>query len=602
MVLARLRSLGLMWRFALVGATVGILVGAGIARYIESDLTDMVLRQTAARAIDQVELGAQGRFDPRDLEAPHTFDKTFRLALQLAPLEAQVNRKGSGLLRLHVIAPDGTIVYSDDMTALNMVVRPEDSPPLRTALAGEASESVSDLSSPRVARLREQGHDGALTVNVPFRIDGKVVGAYELYHDLQPVRAIRTRVWGAVTGGFVLLFLALLLVMRGAAAVIRRHRDERDRLVESAGEAAALRRMDAMKNELISVVNHELRTPLTSIVGFTELLLTRENSAARQRQFLELLHQEGVRLTTLVDEFLDLQRIESGRQKVVSAPIDLGTLLRRAVSAAEEHADRPIALEIHGKLPLVQADVDRVRQVMANLLSNANKYSPNGGEIRVEARECAGMVQISVADQGLGMPSEAMPRLFEKFFRIDNSDRRRIQGTGLGLAIVREIVQAHGGRAWAESPGLGAGSTFYVSLPVADTRHERADVLLVEDDAAYATLLESELSAQGLSIARAGTVEEGLEKLPGVQPRLVVLDLMLPGLRGEAFLWRLRELDGTAPTVVVVTMKELSAADERELLDLGAVAVIRKAAGVGREVARIVERGGVPTPTRGRVT
>src|SRR5688572_15684098 len=164
----------------------------------------MVLRQTAARAIDQVELGAQGRFDPRDLAAPHTFDKTFRLALQLAPLEAQINRKGSGLLRLHVIAPDGTIVYSDDMTALNMVVRPEESPPLRSALAGEATEAVSDLSAPRVARLREQGHDGALTVNVPFRIDGKVVGAYELYHDLQPVRAIRPRVWGAVAAGFAL--------------------------------------------------------------------------------------------------------------------------------------------------------------------------------------------------------------------------------------------------------------------------------------------------------------------------------------------------------------------------------------------------------------
>jgi signal transduction histidine kinase/CheY-like chemotaxis protein len=591
-VFARLRALGLLWRFALVGATVGILVAAGIARYIERDLTDMVLRQTAARAVDQVELGAQGRVDPRDLEAPHTFDKTFRLALQLAPLEAQVSREGSGLLRLHVIAPDGTIVYSDDMTALNMVVPPAESPALRSALAGEASEAVTELSAPRVARLREQGHRGALTVNVPLRIDGKVVGAYELYHDLGPVRAIRPRVWGAVMGGFALLFLALLLVTRGAAAAIRRHRDERDRLVESAGEAAALRRMDTMKNEMISVVNHELRTPLASIVGFTELLLTRENSAARQRQFLELLHQEGMRLTTMVDEFLDLQRIESGRQQIVPVPIDLGTLLRRAVSAAEEHADRPITLELHGKLPLVQADVDRVRQVMANLLSNANKYSPNGGAIRVEARECAGMVQVSVADQGLGIPAAAMPRLFEKFFRIDNSDRRRIQGTGLGLAIVKEIVVAHGGRAWAESPGLGAGATFYVTLPVADTRHERADVLLIEDDAAYATLLESELSGQGLSIARAGTVEEGLEKLAAVQPRLVVLDLLLPGLRGEAFLWRLRELDGTAPMVAVVTMKELSAAEERELRDLGAAAVIRKAAGVGREVARIVERGG----------
>ena len=591
-MLVRLRALSLLWHFALVGAIVGVLVGAGIAWYIERELTEVALRQTAARAADQVELGAQGRFDPRDLEAPHTFDKTFRLALQLAPLEAQVHRKGSGLLRVHVLASDGTIVYSDDLTALNMVVRPEDSPRLRAALAGEAGAAVSDLSSARAARLREQGHRGALAVNVPFRVDGRVVGAYELYHDLEPVQAIRPLVWGAVTGGFVLLFLALLLVMRGAAAVIRHQRAERDRLVESAGEAAALRRMDTIKNELISVVNHELRTPLASIVGFTELLLTRENPPKVQRQFLELLHQEGLRLNTLVDEFLDLQRIESGRQRIVPVPTDLGTVLRRAVAAAAENDDRPIVLDVQGTLPLVQADVDRFRQVMANLLSNANKYSPGGGEIRVEAREHEGMVQVSVVDHGLGIPAESMPRLFTKFFRIDNSDRRRIQGTGLGLAIVKEIVTAHGGHAWAESPGLGAGSTFHVTLPVADTRRERADVLLVEDDAAYATLLETELVAQGLSVARATTVEDGLDKLASVHPRLVVLDLLLPGLRGEAFLWRLREMDGAAPMVAIVTAKELSAAEEHELLDLGAVAVLRKAAGIGREVARIVEQEG----------
>jgi signal transduction histidine kinase/CheY-like chemotaxis protein len=599
-MLARVRALSLLWHFALVGATVGVLVGAGIAWYIERELTAMALRQTAARAVDQVELGAQGRFDPRDLEAPHTFDKTFRLALQLAPLEAQVHRKGSGLLRVHLLAPDGTIVYSDDLTTLNMVVRPEELPQLRVALDGEAGATVTDLSSQRAARLREQGHTGALRVNVPFRVDGQVVGAYELYHDLEPVQAIRPLVWGAVTAGFLLLFLALLLVMRGAAAVIRHQRAERDRLVESAGEAAALRRMDAIKNELISVVNHELRTPLASIIGFTELLLTRENPEKVQRQFLQLLHQEGLRLNRLVDEFLDLQRIESGRQKIVPVPTDLGTLLRRAVSAAEEHADRPIVLEVHGRLPLVQADVDRVRQVIANLLSNANKYSPAGGEIRVDARVYGEMVQISVADQGLGIPAEAMPRLFTKFFRIDNSDRRRIQGTGLGLAIVREIVTAHGGRVWAESAGLGAGSTFHLTLPVADARRERADVLLVEDDGAYATLLESELSAQGLLVSRATTVEDGLDKLAAVQPRLVVLDLGLPGLRGEAFLWRLRELDGPNPLVAVVTMKELSTIEERELLDLGAVAVIRKAAGIGREVARLVEQDALPTPAAPR--
>jgi two-component system phosphate regulon sensor histidine kinase PhoR len=181
-----------------------------------------------------------------------------------------------------------------------------------------------------------------------------------------------------------------------------------------------------------------------------------------------VLHQESVRLTSLVDEFLDLQRIETGRQQIVPVPTDLCWLLERAVASAGDDPKYPTTLEFDPTLHLVHADVDRVRQVLANLLSNAQKYSPEGGAIRVRATRQGEVACVSVADAGLGIPGDAMPRLFEKFFRIDNSDRRRIKGTGLGLAIVKEIVQAHGGRVWAESDGPGAGSTFSFTLPIAD--------------------------------------------------------------------------------------------------------------------------------------
>jgi signal transduction histidine kinase len=282
------------------------------------------------------------------------------------------------------------------------------------------------------------------------------------------VRAIRPLVWSTVSGGFALLFAALLLVVRGAARLIRRQQAERVRLIEQAAEAAALRRMDAVKNELISVVNHELRTPLASVVGFTELLHTRQLDERKRKQFIEVLHQESLRLTTLVDEFLDLQRIESGRQQVVPTATDLASLLERAIASTGDDPTYPTTLEVEPALPLVRADVERVRQVLANLLSNARKYSPAGGPIRVTAARENGAVRVAVVDQGLGIPREAMPRLFEKFYRIDNSDRRRIKGTGLGLAIVREIVQAHGGEVWAESAGPGTGATFAFTLPIAD--------------------------------------------------------------------------------------------------------------------------------------
>src|SRR5207237_3274027 len=136
----------------------------------------------------------------------------------------------------------------------------------------------------------------------------------------------------------------------------------------------------------------------------------------------------------------------------------------------------------------VSADADQVLQVLANLLSNARKFSPRGGEVTLTARARPGMVEVSVRDRGLGLPPEAVPRLFEKFYRVDNSDRREIKGTGLGLAICQQIVAAHGGRIWAESDGLGHGSRFILTLPLADAEPVEGDVLIVEDDRGFARL------------------------------------------------------------------------------------------------------------------
>jgi signal transduction histidine kinase/CheY-like chemotaxis protein len=349
------------------------------------------------------------------------------------------------------------------------------------------------------------------------------------------------------------------------------------------------RELARTKDELVSVVSHELRTPLASVVGFAELLRTRELSEAQRQQFLTVILEEGRRLTSLINDFLDLQRMESGRQEITPRRLELPELLTECAAAAGDDPTRTIDLDLPENLPAVRADSDRIRQVMANLLSNARKYSPSGGSVRVSAREADGQVIVSVRDQGLGLPPEALPRLFEKFFRVDNSDRRSITGTGLGLAISRKIVEAHGGRIWAESAGLGRGSEFSFSLPVADVRSTTGDVLIVEDDPGFARLLEAELANRDISAVWVSSAEEALEQLNIETPRALVLDLLLPGIRGEEFLKGLRQRHGWSLPVIVVTVKDLNQQERVALNQLAVAAILRKEPSVGAAAAEIVE-------------
>ena len=222
-----------------------------------------------------------------------------------------------------------------------------------------------------------------------------------------------------------------------------------------------------LKDDMVSVVSHELRTPLTSLRGFAELLLARELPPEKQRQFLTIIHDETVRLAHLINDFLDLQRMQAGHQTYHLACTDLGALLRDTVAVfTSEAGPDVIRVETADFLPPVHADGERLRQVLANLLSNAIKFSPHGGAVTVGARLDGAQVLVWVADQGVGIPPEALPKLFSKFFRVEHHETRHIGGTGLGLALVKEIIEAHHGSVWVESV-LGKGSTFFFTVPVA---------------------------------------------------------------------------------------------------------------------------------------
>jgi signal transduction histidine kinase len=239
-------------------------------------------------------------------------------------------------------------------------------------------------------------------------------------------------------------------------------------LLEEARTVAALRELDRLKTELLSTVSHELRTPLGSIKGYATTLLTHERRLRREerREFLEIIDSEADRLRELIENLLDMSRLEAGVLRIDRAPV-----LLRPVA---EEATRKLQLAAPGHTVVlawpvdepVLADSRRIYQVLQNLLSNAVKYSPDGGRIELVAEVGARELVVSVRDTGLGMPRGELDRIFDRFHRIGGERAQRIGGTGLGLAICKGLVEAHGGRIWAESEGEGKGSTFRFTLPL----------------------------------------------------------------------------------------------------------------------------------------
>lgn len=244
-------------------------------------------------------------------------------------------------------------------------------------------------------------------------------------------------------------------------------------LRDTAAEIELLRRLDALRAELIANVSHELRTPLGLITVFCTTLLRDDVSfdPTTQREFLLDIKDEAERLSQIVDNLLDLSRLQQGRLRLDRQPVDLAQHLRRTVAAMQPRLPRHrLVLGLPDVALVAVVDIKRLDQVLRNLLENAVKYSPEGGDIEIRASALDGAVLIEVADQGIGIPRQDLERIFESFYRVENEHTQRIGGVGLGLAICHEIVEAHGGRIWANSTP-GAGSTFSLKLPMNGDTH-----------------------------------------------------------------------------------------------------------------------------------
>ncbi|MBW4572728.1 MAG: PAS domain S-box protein [Tolypothrix carrinoi HA7290-LM1] len=324
-----------------------------------------------------------------------------------------------------------------------------------------------------------------------------------------------------------------------------------------------------LKDEFLATLSHELRTPLNAMSGWTQLLTTRKFDETTTARALETINRNTKTLKVLIEDVLDVSRIITGKLNLKITPVQLITVVEAALDTVRPAAEaKEIRLEniSDSSVPLVLGDANRLQQIVWNLLSNAIKFTPHGGRVDVQLVQIDSHVQIRVRDTGEGIAAEFLPYVFERFRQADSSSTRSHGGLGLGLAIVRHLVELHGGTVRAESPGIGQGATFIVTLPLKPalkpttpeqlsptTTHEVAEnclpileglrVLVVDDEVDARELIKAMLQPLGVQVKAAASAIEALVTLQAFQPDVLVSDIGMPGENGYALIRQLRALE-----------------------------------------------------------
>ena len=360
------------------------------------------------------------------------------------------------------------------------------------------------------------------------------------------------------------------------------------RIFVSARDISERKRVERLKNEFVSTVSHELRTPLTSIAGSLGLLAGGAAGALgdKARHLVAIAHSNSLRLVRLINDILDIEKIEAGRMNFEVRPLLVREIVEQAISGLRGYADDlgvTVEFAESERGLMVRGDADRLTQVVTNLLGNAIKFSPRGETVTVAAVAEGDITLISVRDRGPGVPESFQPRLFSKFAQADGSDSRRLGGTGLGLAIAREIVERHAGAISCRS-APGAGSEFEVRLPrhaepeaaspaPASERVFRPTVLVCEDDPLVATILVDQMRDAGFDGLAVGTVRGALNALQTQRIDAALVDLRLPDGDGVGLIRELRSTSRGARMPIVVVSADIAQGrqDERSAgLDVAA--------------------------------
>lgn len=359
-------------------------------------------------------------------------------------------------------------------------------------------------------------------------------------------------------------------VIRGAVVVFR--------------DVTERREVERIKDEFVSVVSHELRTPLTAIRGALTLLDSNALADSPQQadRMVRIALTSSERLSRLVDDILDTERLEAGTTQLDLADHHVDTLVAAAIDQVSVLADDAgITLEAETSPEIVRADPERIVQTLTNLLGNAVRFSPADSTVRVSAQPVGDLVELRVDDEGRGIPPDKLEAIFGRFEQVDASDTRERGGSGLGLTIARSIVERHGGRLWAVSQGEGTGSSFRFTLrraahPLGPVRApettgsptQATQVVVVDDDQYVVDVLRTVLEERGYEVVGLTDGQAALAVVEDEHPAVVVLDLAMPGTSGAEVLSRLRQSAATADVPVVV----LSATRPHDALETAALA------------------------------
>ncbi|WP_427914608.1 MHYT domain-containing protein [Ramlibacter sp. MMS24-I3-19] len=428
-----------------------------------------------------------------------------------------------------------------------------------------------------------------------------------------------------IVGTVAVLAIALIMAVFDARLEMRndilaatvRASDERQALLTRERLARAeVERLSDLKDQFLATLSHELRTPLHAILGWVQLLHLKKDEASLQKG-LQTIERNARLQAQLIDDLLDMSRIVAGKVRIEPSWVDFGQVVEAAVEATRPAAfARGIALDVRVAPGTVRVwgDPSRLQQIMWNLLTNAIKFTPEGGQVGVEVETRAGQVLARITDTGSGISPEFLPHVFDRFRQADASTTRRHGGLGLGLAIVRQLVELHGGTVKAESAGEGRGATFTITLPLpqAPTSTDRpegtdtgpdsihpvcpvlpdlqgVDVLVVDDEADARQLLTTILQECGAHVRSAEGADDALRQVRATVPDVLVSDIGMPDVDGFELIRRLRaSTDRRLTSLPAIALTAFTRAeDRRRALEVGFDRYLRKPVDAG-ELASMV--------------